>query len=448
MKKVLVKIGKIIGCFFACIFGFLAVLCLITLAWGGVQRTRGSVKNALPETPASFVPTVRLIAFTDTHNENDNVADAIDTAYRLFDDDPVYAGVDGFFGLGDFSSIGTEPDYANYADTLHEHVREETILINIHGNHEFKNVNEYHDLFIKYFGHEPNTVTQINGFSCIAFSGERGLTEWTFTPSSLKWLSDAIKEAEENAQGKAIFVFNHPHPWGTVYGSTVWGDPELNVVLNGHTAVVDFSGHSHFPLNDPRSINQASYTAVGCGAMARFELDNNGIVGQHPDGYEDAAQMVVIEADNDGSVRIRGYDLLSDTYFCEYYIDNVNDRSEFDYTYKNMRAHDAAPKFAEDAAATAYKNEAGEWVISFDEAKPAEGYIVHEYKVTIRDENGKKIFSKNFIDDYYVIDDDDTADFRIGTDTLESGKSYTLTVRAESAYHFYSDTVSLPFTAQ
>ena len=87
-------------------------------------------------------------------------------------------------------------------------------------------------------------------------------------------------------------------------------------------------------------------------------------------------------------------------------------------------------------------------MISFDEAKPAEGYIVHEYKVTIRDENGKKIFSKNFIDDYYVIDDDDTADFRIGTDTLESGKSYTLTVRAESAYHFYSDTVSLPFTAQ
>lgn len=448
MKKVLKTAGRIVGRIIAVIFGVLAALCVITLIWGVAQQTRGHVTNMLPETPTDFVPTVRLIVFTDTHNENDNVADAVDTAYRLFDNDPVYAGVDGFFGLGDFSSVGFGTDYENYSNTLKEHVRPETVLVNIHGNHEFKNVDEYHDLFIRYFGHEPNTVTEINGFSCIAFSGERGLTEWTFTPASLKWLSNAIDEAEEKADGRAIFVFNHPHPWGTVYGSSVWGDPELNFVLNGHTAVVDFSGHSHFPLNDPRSINQASYTAVGCGAMARFELDNNGIVGQHPDGWEDAAQMVVLEADDDGSVRIRGYDLLSDTYFCDYYIDNVNDKDGFAYTYKNMKAHDAKPEFAGDAKATAYRNDGGEWVISFSEATPAEGYIVHEYKVTIKDENGKKIFSKNFIDDYYVIDGDDTADFRIGTDTLTPGGSYTLEVRAESAYHLYSDTVTLPFTAQ
>ena len=448
MKKALKKIGKIIGWFFAGIFGLLAVLCVITLIWGFAQQNRGSVYNMLPETPADFVPDVRLIAFTDSHNENENVADAIDTAYRLFDEDPMYPGVDGFFAIGDFSSVGLEPDYANYAQTLQEHVREETPMINIHGNHEFKNQAEYNDLFIKYFGHEPNTVTEINGFSCIAFSGERGVTEWTFTLSSLKWLSDAIKDAESKADGKPVFVFNHPHPWGTVYGSTVWGDPELNFVLNGHTSVVDFSGHSHFPFNDPRSINQASYTAVGCGATARFELDVNGIVGQHPDGYEDAAQMVVVEADNDGSVRLRGYDLLSDTYFCEYYIDNVNDKAAFPYTYKNMKAHDAAPVFAPDTKATARRNENGEWVLSFDEATPAEGYIVHEYKVTIRDGAGKKIFSRNFINDYYVIDEDDTADLRIGTDTLEAGKTYTLQIRAESAYHKYSETVTLTFTAE
>ena len=442
MKKVCKFIGKI----FLSILCFLVCLCVITLAWGGVQRVRGHVTNMLPETPADFVPTVRLAAFTDTHNENDNVADAIDTAYRLFDDDPVYAGVDGFFGLGDFSSIGSEPDYKAYADTLHEHVRPETALINIHGNHEFKNKGEYKALFVKYFGHEPDTVTKINGFSCIAFSGERSLTEWTFTPRSLKWLSKSVKTAEREADGKAVFVFQHPHPWGTVYGSTVWGDPQINVVLNGHTSVVDFSGHSHFPFHDPRSINQASYTAVGLGGLARFELDNNGIVGQHPDGYEDAAELCIIEADNDGSVRLRGYDLLSDTYFCEYYIDNVNDRSNFAYTYKNMKAHDSKPVFSAETSAAAARNDDGEWVLSFDEASSA--FIVHEYKVVIRDENGKKIYSKNFIDDYYVTDDDSTADFRIGSDTLESGKTYTLRVRAESAYHLYSDWLELPFTAQ
>ncbi len=444
VKKVFKLIGKIIGGIIGCIFGILALLSIITLIWGVAQQNTGKVMD-LPTVPDDFVPAVRLIVFTDTHNQNENVADAVDTAYKLFDDDPVYAGVDGFFGLGDFSSVGGAGDYENYVNTLKEHVREETTLINIHGNHEFKNVPEYKQLFTQYFGHDPDTVTEINGFSCIAFSGTRGLTEWTFTPSSLKWLSDAIDEAEEKADGKAIFVFQHPHPWGTVYGSTVWGDPEINFVLNGHTSIVDFSGHSHFPFNDPRSINQASYTAVGCGAMARFELDINGIVGQHPDRYEDAAEMVVVEADNDGSVRLRGYDLISDTYFCDYYIDNVNDRASFPYTYKNMKAHDSVPVFSPDIKASAAKNENGEWVITFDEAEA--DFIVHEYKVTIKDASGKKVFSKNFINEYYIIDDTDTASFRIGTDTLEEGKEYTLILRAESAYHRYSDKTEVKFTA-
>ena len=428
------------------LYGLSMVLGLI-IPVGLPQRLTGSITDTMPQTPESFVPTVRLVAFTDSHNRNDHVADAIDTAYELFDNDLVYAGVDGFFGLGDFSSVGGEGDYARYAETLHEHVRPETVLVNIHGNHEFKNDN-YREYFLKYFGHDPDTVTEINGFSCIAFSGERGATEWTFTPKSLHWLSASIKNAEKKANGKAIFVFQHPHPWGTVYGSTYWSDPEINLVLNSHTSVVDFSGHSHFPMNDPRSIIQTTYTAVGCGAMATFELDKNYRPGQHPDGYDPAAQMCVIEADDDGSVRIRGYDLLSDTYICEYYVDNVNDKKSFAYTYRNQRAHDAAPVFPEDAAATAYKNENGEWVISFDEAAVPEGYIVHEYKVTIRDDRGRKVFSDNFVNDYYVFDDDKTADFRVGSDTLESGKSYTLLVRAESAYHKYSDSIRLLFTAQ
>jgi len=448
MKKVLKTTGKVIGIFFACVIGFLAVLCIITLIWGAVQRNVGTKTEALPVVAEDFVPEVRLVLFTDTHNENENVADAIETSYALFDNDETYKGVDAFVCLGDISSIGGDNDYAAYKEVLDAHLREDTPCITIHGNHEFKQKNDYYDYFIKIFGYEPNDVYDINGFSCIAFSGERSLTEWTFTPKSLKWLDEKIDEAEAKANGKPIFVFQHPHPWGTVYGSTVWGDPQINVVLNGHANIVDFSGHSHDPLNDPRSINQASYTSVGCGAMARFELDNNYIVGQHPDGYEDAAEICVAEADSDGSVRIRGYDLLSDTWFCDYYIENVNDKKAFPYTFKNMKAHDKAPVFREGTQASAHKNEEGEWVISFDEAQAAEGYIVHDYKVVIKDENGKKVFSKNFIDDYYVIDGDDTADFRIGADTLESGKTYTVTVRAESAYHFYSEPITLSFTAE
>ncbi len=432
--------------FIGIIFGLTTVLGVI-LPFGGAQRLAGKITEELPVVAEDFTPTVRLVAFTDTHNQNHHVADAIDTAYALFDNDASYPGVDGFFGLGDFSSVGFEGDYVNYVKTLNEHVRPETPCINIHGNHEFKH-DDYRQFFLNNFGYDPNTVTEINGFSCIAFSGERGATEWTFTADSLKWLSTAIKDAEKKADGKAVFVFNHPHPWGTVYGSTYWGDPQLNIVLNGHNCVVDFSGHSHFPMNDPRSINQTTYTSVGCGAMATFETDKDYIPGQHPDGYDPAAQMTIIEADNDGSVRIRGYDLLSDTYICDYYIEDVNDQANYAYTLRNLAAHDTKPVFPEDAKAAAYKNDNGEWVISFDEAKAASGFIVHEYRVTIKNDKGLIIYTNNFVDDYFVFDNDDTADFRIGTDTLESGKEYTLMVCAESAYHKYSNLRCLPFTAQ
>lgn len=445
VKKVLKIIGKVIGGILGAILGFVALCCIVTLCWGGVQRSRGDVFNTLPEVPDDFVPTVRLMVFTDSHNNNERVADGIDTAYELFDNDPVYAGIDGIFGLGDFSSIGCEDNYVSFIETLNEHVRKETPVYSVLGNHEMKQKNA-HDIFVSQFGYEPNLTVEINGFTCILFSGERSLTEWTFTPKSLKWAADQLKIAEEKNDGKAIFSFQHPHNFGTVYGSSVWGDFQTNPIWAGHSNVVNFSGHSHFPMNDPRSINQSTYTSVGCGGMDRFELDNMYIVGQHPDGYDTAAQICIVEADDDGSVRIREYDLNSDTFFNDYYIENVNDKDTFAYTYKNLKAHDSAPRFKENTKAEAFKNENGEWVISFDEAESA--YIVHDYRVKIKDSSGKKIFSKNFVDDYYVIDDDSTADFRIGKDTLVSGQKYTLVVTAKSAYHLKSDTLELEFTAK
>lgn len=445
MKKTLKITAKVLGIFFGTIIGFLALCCIVTLLWGAAQMLKGSVTESLPVVPDDFTPAIRLVVYTDTHNENENLADAIDTAYALFDNDAVYKGVDGFFGLGDFTSIGTDEDYENYVNTLKEHIREETVCMNVCGNHEFKH-DDYKEKFEKHFSHGLNTVTEINGFTCISFSGERMLTEWTFTPESVNRLSDEIHKAEETAGDKPIFVFQHPHPFGTVYGSSFWCSPQLNPVFAGHSKVINFSGHSHFPMNDPRSINQSSYTSVGVGAMARFETDKNYMVGQHPERYEDAAQFCVVEADNDGRVRIRGYDLISDTFFCDYFIENVNDTDTFAYTYKNMKAHDEAPVFPENAKADATVDENGNYRIAFTEAQVPEGYIVHSYDVEITDEQGKEVYKTDFVAPYYIVDDKNTDGFTVGKDILEKGKTYTLTITAESAYKYKSETVSINFT--
>ena len=96
------KAGKTVGFFFAGIVAFLALLCIVTLCWGLAQQSKGTVSESLPVVAEDFVPAVRLAIFTDTHNENDVVAQAIDTAYALFEKDPVYKGIDAFFCMGDF----------------------------------------------------------------------------------------------------------------------------------------------------------------------------------------------------------------------------------------------------------------------------------------------------------------------------------------------------------
>ncbi len=52
-----------------------------------ILLTGGKITNEMPVTPEDFTPAVRIIAFTDSHNRNERVAEAVDTAYELFDND-------------------------------------------------------------------------------------------------------------------------------------------------------------------------------------------------------------------------------------------------------------------------------------------------------------------------------------------------------------------------
>ncbi len=445
MRRIFKIIGKTVLGIFGTIFGILFLCFAVTLIWSVAQINKGTLTATLPTAPDSFVPAIRFVVFTDTHNQNDRVADMMDTAYALYENNKKYAGIDAFFGLGDFSSIGTREDYDAFVDTLNTHVKGQTKVINILGNHEAKNKDSI-SLFTEEFGYEPDTATEINGFSFICLSSYPHITEWTYPVSSLKWADSELIKAEAKVSSKPIFVMQHPHNFGTVYGSTIWCDPQLNPIWAGHNKVVNFSGHSHFPMNDPRSINQTTYTSVGVGGMARFELDKNYLVGQHPQGYDTAAQFCIVEADNDGRVRILAYDLNSDTFFQDYFIENVNRPETYAYTYKNLKSHDAPPVFAENTAAACVKNENGEWVLSFNDA--ADNYIVHDYKIKITDESGKTILNDTYVNDYYVIDGKNTADFSLGENILESGKTYTARITAVNAFHQKSEPIELQFTAQ
>ncbi len=423
--------------------GFFCMIFSVVLSVVSSFQSIGTGRTTeMPKVDDDFVPVIRFVVCSDTHNQNQNVVEMIERCYELYDEDPDYAGIDLFAFCGDMTSVGGNDDMDAFKQTLDEHIKEDTEIIVLLGNHELKNPDS-RDYFTEIFGVSPEQHITVNGFHFISISNSY---ENAMSISAEVWAGKETDKALADTPNLPIFTFQHPHNFATVYGSTVWASPQLSSAWRGKSNVVNFSGHSHFPMNDPRSIWQGSYTALGCGGMDYFELENDLLVGQHPEGYEDAAQFYIVEADCDGSVKIDCYDLVSDGFFGEkYYIEDVNDKSCFAYTYNNRKNYDEAPEWKENTSVELVKNENNEYVITFDEAE--DKLIVQNYKIRVLS-NGVPIYAKTHIADYYLINNCDTATFNLGELNLKSGKEYTIEITAVNAYSELSQPLIYVYTAE
>lgn len=407
---------------------------ILTLWLSLCQSSTAPYTEQMPVTPGDFTPAVRFAVCSDSHNNNRNIADMIETCYTLFDNDPVYAGIDLFAFCGDMTSVGENHDMDAFKAALDEHIREGSQALVVLGNHELKNLDS-RDYYKEIFGCEPDRHITVKGFHFIGISN---YAAEHFPTSARNWAAGELDAAEREAPGLPVFTFQHPHNSCTVYGSVRWATPLLASVWDNYSNVVNFSGHSHFPINDPRSIWQGAYTSLGCGAMNSLELEKDLVIGQHPEGYDKAAQFYVVEADRDGSVRIRSYDLISDKFFGEeYYIDNVNDASSFAYTYKNRMNYADAPTFAPDTSAKITENGEGEYILTFDKATA--NLIVHDYKVDITALGVVPVYSRTLLADYYLEETSDTATYNLGKLAIVEGVEYKLKITAANAYYELSE---------
>ena len=103
------------------------------------------------------------------------------------------------------------------------------------------------------------------------------------------WLDETLAEITEENPDQFVFVLTHPMIEGTVYGSdlgTYWATSDITDILSKYPQVVTFGGHLHFPLNDPRSIMQTTFTSLGCGSVRYMAIENG--------GYEDMASATTM----------------------------------------------------------------------------------------------------------------------------------------------------------
>lgn len=397
------------------------------------------------KTPEDFTPVLRFIACSDVHLDgNEEQPNAIRLANLIKDmykysELQDYKTVDALMVVGDFAGGGAESEYAMFNKIIEDNIRPQTQVLTVLGNHEFIEYRDYdptigYDVYKKMISEDVDTDIVINGYHFIGVSYDNNGK--TFKGKTA-WLREKLQNATNEDPTKPIFVYQHPSPTLTVYGSISWSDLDIKKVLKDFPQVVDFSGHSHYSPSDPRSVWQGEFTAIGCGSLGALMGNLNYIEGDQDAPGKSAAAWLV-EVDKDSNVRLKLYDVENRIFFKgnEYYFSNLSDITKRDYTWAKQQSLDTSPKFPEKSKVKNKLNDEKETIISFPEAK---GYYEAEnYKITVKNSDNKKVFEKTVISEYVRATDDDVT---VNLGKLEKG-TYKVIVTAYSPYTKKGETIS------
>lgn len=394
-----------------------------------------------------FEPAIRFVVMSDIHIkdehtvERDRMIKGIKDAYKIAESGETYKFLDALVLVGDFANSGTEEQFVAVKKICDENLKEGTELIASVASHEYNTgsgaMEAAWERLGRIFGMEPDVHKVIKGFHFVSTSPSRGCN---FNDEKKAFAYKNLKEAAEDDPKKPIFTFQHPHMTDTVYGSILWGEDDLYDSYMDFPQIIDFSGHSHAPINDPRSVHQEHFSCFGTGTLSYFELDEfDKVGGTVPENKAEAAQMLIVEADKDNRVRVYPYDILTGNFFpFVWKIDVPSDPETFIYTDQKRYDEAQKPYFKADAKAEVKEISGNSAVVEFPQAVEDDMPYVNNYDIILRRKADGVIASQKSIwSDYYIYNMPETRSVKF--DNLESGTEYTVKIKAEGFFKNVSE---------
>ena len=366
---------------------------------------------------SSFRPVLRFAVCSDIHMESfgDARADRLRRFMRLVyahaAEDASYPALDAMLFCGDMTNSGTEAQVADFWRVVQQQAHPDTQILSIlakcHDNWSEGDRRNNPKTGLAYYRSItglPTSFCRVIGgcaFVGISTSEQTGVY---YDDGQREWLRKTLEQARAQTPDKPIFVFQHEPICGTVYGSTPedgWGNDFFQDIFFDYPQVVHFSGHSHYPLNDPRSVWQGACTAVGTGALSYAELTVNGQNKIHPPMHETIAQGWIAELDKTNRLRLRGYDFLSDTLLCERVLDLSDPPHTFSFLPQLLRAGASAPEFPPSAALQTERTDDG-IRLTVPHAVCGDGTPVVLYRVSVMDKTGGTLYRTVLFPPYWL----------------------------------------------
>ena len=301
----------------------------------------------------------------------------------------------------------------------------------------------------------------IGGYHILAVT-PNGDQPITYSPNVITWLDQQLDAITKTDPNRYVIVLTHPMIYNTIYGSLLgedggvwtstlpnyWATRVLTGVLEKYPQVVSFHGHLHFPINDPRSLWQGKWTALGCGSTRYMAIEPAGWEGisSTPTVMNDAnnfSQGYLVQFDVNGNMRIVKMDFFNNGTIGEPYVMQYPDAAGANLAkYNNVTRKDAnqAPTMSTIEAKDVKDNEAAS--VTFAAGKDDE--FVHHYVITLS-KGGNVVATKKILADFYLHPNTSEmkSSWTYGFGTLSESGQYTVTVVAVDSW----DAESAPVTA-
>jgi len=421
---------------------------------------------------------VRFGVFSDTHNNADGINNVFNNIYALSDNGEA---LDGVIMNGDivYMQQDVTPAESHYATLLanekYQELKEAGKLVYEMGNHEFPLnsqedatlTQQSFDMFKEQTGFDTQMHTVLSGYHFINaapenYSGGMQAQE--------EYMRAELDKALADGSEKPVFlVVHHPVPSSVIDSpgaTSTRFSVEFREYLNSQPRIIVFSGHTHEPETDPRSIRQyvGGCTYVATSHVAGGSNVSSSYASQSHSKKVSQAMMMEIDKDTNVVTFKRFYVGKTAPQYLEsedWVIDipaminakttesEADDLAAYKYTFEDRSAKGVAPVFEAGSTVKADNIAAESVKLTFPKAiQGAEGddNLIKFYEMKVTDLNSAQVVkTEAIISDYFLKESERRNEFSHTVTGLSQETSYKIDVCATTSWYKKSKPISVEF---
>lgn len=318
--------------------------------------------------------------------------------------------LDAVFVVGDVADNGRKDQLREALNTFSP-LAPETNVYYMMGNHDWWEGNA--TSFKEVIGQKLNQFIDIKGYPFITISLDGSETNnqiYIYQSTSKNFLKAALEKANKEYPGKPIFVFMHVPLEYTVYGSYAIAPGKesranntaaMKEICKGYPQVVVFTGHSHYPLGDERSIYQKYFTSIHDGNLTATNIED-GLLPTNSDRHFseslNIAEGCIVSVNENKDVTVDRINFTRNEAIKQpWTIKAPHDGSMF--TYTSARDGGDTPYFASTDQLVIDEIKNNSFKVTFPQAKDDD--LVHHYFVELMDKNGNREQKVNVFSQFF-----------------------------------------------